>query len=118
MSKVFDLEERDGAFVVRLSLSQIDMFNVTELLEEFKALIDQKQPAHIILDMSETGFIDSSGMGGLIRIHQQIKGYEGKFYITGLNPKVANLMRITRSTQYLDCFDSMDDALKAVRKNS
>jgi anti-anti-sigma factor len=115
MSSIFDLEEKDQVFIVNLHLPQIDMFNVTELLEDFKVLVE-RTPANIVLNLAETSFVDSSGMGGLIRIHQQIKAYEGQFYIANLNGKVANLMRITRSSQYLNCFDTMDEALKAIKK--
>ena len=93
------------------------MFNVTELLEDFKDLVEKK-PANVVLNLKETSFVDSSGMGGLIRIHQQVKGYDGQFSIANLNTKVANLMRITRSSQYLTCYDTMDDALKAIKKAS
>ncbi|MCB1306848.1 MAG: STAS domain-containing protein [Leptospiraceae bacterium] len=111
---MIETEYQDKLVIIRLKMPQIDMFNVTELIESFKEIIDKQLP-NIILDMSATGFIDSSGMGGLIRIHQQIKQYEGNFMITGLNPKVANLMRLTRSTKYLNCFDSLEDALQEVR---
>lgn len=114
MSSIFDLEEQEQVTIVHLHLPQIDMFNVTELLDDFKKLTESTPP-QIVLDLKETSFVDSSGMGGLIRIHQQIKAYEGRFLIANLNSKVANLMRITRSSQYLDCFDTLDEALRSLR---
>lgn len=114
MSGIFDIEEQEQISIVHLHLPQIDMFNVTELLDDFKKLVESTPPK-IILDLRETNFVDSSGMGGLIRIHQQIKAYEGRFVIANLNSKVANLMRITRSSQYLDCFDTLDEALRSLR---
>ena len=114
MSSIMELEQRDEVYIVNLQLQQIDMFNVTELLEDFKELV-AKKPSHIVLNMQQTGFVDSSGMGGLIRIHQQIKAYDGYFCLANLNAKVANLMRITRSSQYLNCHDTMDEAMKAIK---
>ncbi|MCB1326332.1 MAG: STAS domain-containing protein [Spirochaetales bacterium] len=111
----FEVHEDQGVTIVRLKMAQIDMFNVTELIEDLGELTARQTPA-IVLDMGETNFIDSSGMGGLIRIHQQVKAYDGIFLITGLNPKVANLMRLTRSTRYLNCYDDLDTALAAARR--
>ncbi len=114
MSSIFEIEEQEQVSIVHLHLPQIDMFNVTELLDDFKKLVESTPPK-IVLDLQETNFVDSSGMGGLIRIHQQIKAYEGRFVIANLNSKVANLMRITRSSQYLDCYDTLDEALRSLR---
>ena len=61
MSSIFDLEQKDEVYIVNLHLPQIDMFNVTELLEDFKDLVEKK-PANVVLNLKETSFVDSSGM--------------------------------------------------------
>lgn len=114
MAEVFDIERNDGVCIIHLKLSQIDMFNVSELMDELASVFEEN-PRVIILNMGETQFIDSSGMGGLIRLHQQVKNTERNFFITGLNPRVANLMRLTRSYNYLNCFDSLELALEAAK---
>lgn len=114
MDDVLKIENQGRVVLVRLQLPHIDMFNVTELLEAFQPVF-KARPPFIILDMSMTQFIDSSGMGGLIRIHQETKSYSGAFFVAGLSPKVSNLLRLTRSNQYLHCFDTVDMALEAAR---
>jgi len=114
MADVFEVERNQDICIIHLKLSQIDMFNVSELMEELGSILDEN-PRFIILNMGKTQFIDSSGMGGLIRLHQQAKNAEGNIFITGLNPRVANLMRLTRSYNYLNCFDTLELALEAAR---
>jgi anti-sigma B factor antagonist len=114
MKDVMDVQLNGEVYIAHLKLPHIDMFNVTELLEAFKPVFE-RHPTHIILNMEKTGFVDSSGMGGLIRIHQQVKGFNGNFYLANLSQKVNNLMRLTRSNQYLRCFDTLELALEAAR---
>ncbi|MBX7059191.1 MAG: STAS domain-containing protein [Leptospirales bacterium] len=114
MDSVIEVEDQGRVALVHLQLPHIDMFNVTELLEAFQPVFNKKPP-FIILDMNQTQFIDSSGMGGLIRIHQEVKSYTGVFMVAGLTPKVNNLLRLTRSNQYLRCFDTVAMALEAAR---
>lgn len=112
MSDKFTSEMQDECLIVHLKMSQIDMFNVTELLEDLKPLIVDK---HLIIDLESVGFVDSSGMGGLIRINQELKKQSNRLLLTNLNSKVNNLMRLTRSNKYLLCFGTLEEARKAIQ---
>lgn len=98
--------------IVYLKMPQIDMFNVTELLEDLKPHIQGK---HLLMNLETVNFVDSSGMGGLIRINQELKKQNNRLFLTNLNSKISNLMRLTRSNKYLLCYDTEEEALKAIQ---
>lgn len=54
--------EKDGEYVVRLS-GDIDHHSSLTTREEIDAALYEKKPKRLILDLSETDFMDSSGLG-------------------------------------------------------
>ena len=67
----------------------------------------------IILDLSQIDFIDSSGLGALVRIAKQIEGVKGKLQIVS-NPRVTQTVKMVRLEKFLKLKNSLDEALKDI----
>ncbi len=54
--------EKDGDLVVQIT-GDVDHHSATGIREEIDRLLDEKKPARLLLDLSGTDFMDSSGLG-------------------------------------------------------
>jgi anti-sigma B factor antagonist len=54
------------------------------------------------LDLSDTPYVDSSGVGWLLACHKRMKAAGGKLTLHAPHPTVANLLRVLRLDKVLD----------------
>jgi len=54
--------EKDGDLVVRIT-GDIDHHSAPGIREEIDRLLDEKKPAGLLMDLGQTDFMDSSGLG-------------------------------------------------------
>ena len=86
------------------------MYNIPELEAALEPILTEK-PKTIVLDLAKVSYLDSSAMGAIFRMNNTIKGYEGNFYITGVNSTISMVLKITRSDSLLKIFKTVKDAL-------
>ena len=70
----------------------------------------QQTPA-IVLDLRDVTFVDSSGLGVLVRILARTGPHRLK--LCGLTGRIAEMLRITRLSNVFDCHESEADAIAA-----
>lgn len=73
-------------------------------LPEFSRLAESYLggPAKLILDMEHLEYIDSSGLGFLVTLHERLERQAQSLRLVNLQPHVARVFRITRLDQILD----------------
>ena len=62
----------------------------------------QKGQKHFIIDLTQTDYIDSSGLGVLVGIHKRAMEHKGSVRIRGLQGVVRELFELTRLTQVFE----------------
>ena len=67
----------------------------------------------IILDLSQIDFIDSSGLGALVRIAKHIDSLKGKLQIVS-NPRVNQTVKMVRLDKFLNLKNSLEEALNDI----
>jgi len=67
----------------------------------------------VVLDLAGVEFVDSSGLGALIHMHKTLDG-RGKLALCNLDPKVRQLMKVTRLERVFAIADSVEEAAKLV----
>jgi anti-anti-sigma factor len=90
-----------------------------------KPLIDdalqeaQKEPADVIIDLSQVTFIDSTGINALIGARRVTPG--GQLHVVGASGRVRRVLEITGVAEYLSgddseatLYGSLDDAIRAL----
>ncbi|MFP4121259.1 STAS domain-containing protein [Coleofasciculus sp.] len=103
--------------------SNYQLFRLTGLLDAFSeptfAKVIGKSvdegPKNIILDLSKIDFVDSSGLGALVRIAKKAQTAEGKLQIV-TNARVTQTVKLVRLEKFLSLQPSVDEALKNVKK--
>lgn len=93
------VDRSDGQAAVRLS-GDLDIVTSDAVKGELAHLVDSGHTA-LSLDLSDVGFVDSSGLGVLVAIHRhaQVKG--GRLVVRSVPPQVQRLFEITRLSDLL-----------------
>ncbi len=114
---MYKLEEiADNALVVKpefnIELEKLD--EVNKMKEEILTWIRAHENPVLILDMENCEFIDSTGLGNLIRIYENIRRKRGKFFAVNINENIANLFEITTLDNIIQCFETIEEAKKNI----
>ncbi|WP_396231784.1 STAS domain-containing protein [Geminocystis sp. GBBB08] len=93
-------------------LGQLDAFS--EPTFQKVVLSHAKETSHLILDLSQIDFIDSSGLGALVRIAKHLEGTKGTLQIVS-NPRVTQTVKMVRLEKFLKLKNSLEEALKDIQ---
>jgi anti-sigma B factor antagonist len=80
-------------------------------LKQVEAEIAAAVPNRIVLDLSEIGFVDSSGLGTLAAVLKKTME-QGKELALVANPTVRKTIATAGLEKVFQIFDSLDDALR------
>ncbi len=69
----------------------------------------------IVLDCSEMEYLDSTGLGLIVRFYKDFTAKGGKFALASLQPKPKLVFEITRAYKIFDIFDSVDAATASLK---
>lgn len=93
-------------------LGQLDAFSEPTFQRVILGYINEKANK-IVLDLSQIDFIDSSGLGALVRIAKQIEALKGKMAIVS-NARVTQTVKMVRLEKFLKLYNSLEEALKGI----
>lgn len=65
-------------------------------------------PGHVVLDLSNVTFVDSSGLGAIVAAMKQM-GDDRRLDLAGLTPDVAKVFRLTRMDSVFKIHDDILD---------
>ena len=112
MATEFSIEDRragEGVHVVAVT-GEIDLFTAPEFKQRMSAPIDSGR-SHLIVDLSQTTFIDSSSLGVLIGAHRRLKGRGGRLIVACSSDPIVKTFRITGLDGVFTLVDSLEAAL-------
>ena len=67
-----------------------------------------------MLNLGEVQYIDSSGVGELVKSHRTIRNQGGELKLTNLNKRVHDLLQMTRLSAVFDIQKDEASAIKSV----
>ena len=89
-------QSRDGSGVTVVKVDgQLIVGNRQELKDLVGAALD-KGERRILIDFSQTGYIDSSGLGALVSISKRVREAGGELRLSGLNEDLRSLFELTK----------------------
>jgi len=91
--EITDHKVDDDTHVVAVT-GEIDLFTAPEFKQRMSELIDAGR-SRLVVDLSETTFIDSSSLGVLIGAHRRLKLRGGALLVVCENEAIAKTFKIT-----------------------
>ncbi len=85
---------------------------------EFESAIDKAKGTSTILDMSGVQYMDSSGLGTLLRGYVACQKYGGDFVLAGVVPRVRDLLQLTKIESLFRIYPTVDEAADALAKKT
>lgn len=105
-------EVRNNYQLFRLT-GLLDAFSEATFRKVLSKFIDEG-PKHVILDLSQIDFVDSSGLGALVQIVKKAQTLEGTLQIVS-NPRVTQTVKLVRLEKFLSLQPTVDEAVKNVK---
>lgn len=106
-----DLDERTHIIAVS---GEIHVSTAPEFSKRLNAAIAKGKTA-VVLDLTGTEFIDSTGLSVLLNGLRRVTRQRGRMALVCINPTVLRLFEITRLDSTFDIRRTRDEALQAVR---
>ena len=103
------VQNAHGPAVVRLA-GEIDLSNAARLQDQLSLLVEN---GHVVVDLSEVTFIDSTGLSAFIVGHRRAIAAGTGMHLAGSTGTVRRLFELTQLDRHLDHHDALEGALEA-----
>ncbi len=107
-------EARDNCQLFRLT-GLLDAFSEPTFRKVLGSKIDEG-PKHIILDLSQIDFVDSSGLGALVQLAKQAQNANGTLQIV-TNARVTQTVKLVRLEKFLSLQPNVEAALENIKSS-
>ncbi len=67
----------------------------------------------VVLQLDKVEFLDSSGLGALVRLMQAARAKAGDLKLCGVPPKVRKILELTNLLKQFEVYDSLEEAITA-----
>lgn len=82
----------------------LDGTKAEEIRSQVKKAIEQGAKT-LLMDLKETTFVDSSGLGTLVSVLKMVRSHEGEMYVCSINPQVKMLFELTSMDRVFEIFE-------------
>lgn len=106
-----EIERRAAVAIVKLHGSCT--MEVSRRLGEQLLDLAAENITHIILDMADLDFIESTGLGGVVSSYLRCRRRSGDLRLVAPQAPILAVLQLTRLTQLFPVFDTLEEALTA-----
>ena len=96
-------------FLIARVQGELDVDSVPHFRQKIETRLDKRGVDHLVLDLGEVNFIDSTGVGVLLGRYRNIKSREGKMILVNLNSHIERVLRLAGLINLVDVYDSEKD---------
>jgi anti-sigma B factor antagonist len=91
---------------------EIDVYTAPKLREQLVDLVNAGQ-YHLVVDMENVEFLDSTGLGVLVGGLKRVRAHEGSLRLVCTQERILKIFRITGLTKVFPIHDTVADAVAA-----
>lgn len=113
----YTVDKKGNYVVVTTTATKLNTTNAPDLKSEF-VLITNDGEKNLILDMNSCEYCDSSGLSAILVANRLCEQLGGQFVITGLQPEVESLIKISLLDTILEIKDSIEEAESFMQKQA
>lgn len=112
-----EITTQDNVTIVRFSSSFIsavqDLDDISKKITDF---ISANYPQKIVVDFHHVKFFSSSILGLLVYVRRKLQDYGGQIVISGINPQLHRVFKITNLDKIFNFYPDKETAAKAIRE--
>lgn len=113
MSLQIDLTTKDKVLIIRL-VGELDHHTAEKVRQQVEQKIEVNSVRHILLNLEELTFMDSSGLGVILGRYKQITQLGGKMIICAISPSIYRLFELSGMFKILEIVESEQKALESL----
>jgi anti-sigma B factor antagonist len=103
-----------GAYAISLA-GEVDLYTAPEFKQQLLEVIGQGAK-HVIVDFSNTTFIDSTTLGVLVGGVKRLRTNDGQLTLVCTDRNITKIFEITGLDRVFSIYGSRDDAVAAIGK--
>jgi anti-sigma B factor antagonist len=108
------IEERSAGDVTVLDLKgKMTLGEGDELLRDKINSLIQQGRLKVVLNLEDVPYIDSAGLGEIVRTYTTISRQGGSLKLLNLTKRISDLLSITKLLTVFDTYDSEADAVRS-----
>ncbi|BDV43543.1 anti-sigma factor antagonist [Geotalea uraniireducens] len=106
-----NVEQKNDIMIIFVKEERLDAHNSNDLKTKMQELFENGNK-HLLVDMNDVRFIDSSGLGALVSGFKNAISHQGSLKLTSLQPQVRSMFELTRLHRVFEIFGSTAEALE------
>jgi len=110
----FPISEQPGCFLVTL-IGDLDSSNAQDTIKFVQNMVDNEGLVHLIADFSKLRYINSTGLGAILRISKMLISKQGSFSIASPNENVFEVIEIVGANRLLNIYQTKEEALDSLK---
>ena len=99
---------KDGVAVARIDAESLETGNVAAFRSAITPVTERNEK--VVLDLSEVGFMDSTGLGALLSCLRSLKAKNGSLKLASLTPEVAQLFEMVMMDRVFEIHPDVEAA--------
>lgn len=108
----YGLKEVYGANVIEVKGKLEGGPGASDFQDMIASKIDENQKKFVI-DLSDVKFVNSTGIGILIRAYTTLKNASGEMKLAAVSDKVQGVLSITKLDSIFEYYDTVNDAVRS-----
>jgi len=109
----FEVIQKDKVAVIASKVEKLDALHAPELKSEI-VMMNKEGHKNLIIDLTETRYIDSSGLSALLVGNRLCRDSNGSFVLCGLQDAVKKLITISQLESVLKITPTQNEAVDLV----
>lgn len=93
-------------------VGELDVYTTAQLRVVLQERLVQSD-VHLVVDLTGVSFMDSTGLGLLVRVHKQARTLRGSLAVVCVEGPVRRVIAVTGMLHVLRVFDSIEEATAA-----
>jgi len=108
------VNETDGVAVITFleTAAMMEGDKVEALAGELFALIETKKYTKVLLNFYNAGYMSSSMLAQLVRLHRKMQDIKGKVRLCTLRPPVMDAFKVSKFDRFFEIFPDEEAAMK------
>lgn len=108
-STIKDIRRLPGGTVITAA-GEIDLRHQQDFQRALQTVCEER-PSRVVVDLSAVGYMDSSGVGTLVKIAGMVRSFGGKLALLSPSRPVMSIFEITTLDRYFTIVSSEEEAL-------
>ena len=113
--RIVDVNNIGDVFVVSLNQAAIGgAEGIERIRKSLRYIVQEEQPRKLVIDFSAVCFFSSQMLGLLVDLWRRMKNAGGALLISGINPQLTRVFRITHLDNLFEFYEDTDAAVAAL----